>query len=99
MLNRKVITSPSWTTDSLPSSHSCPRSRAYLRQSDVEAEVHDVTLLHYVLLAFQTQLPALARLLLAAGRHKLVERNSLRPDEALLEVPGAAGKQRLCYIP
>lgn len=66
--------------------------------SNVEAEVHHVTLLHHILLALQPQLPALARLLLAAGCHKLVKSNGLRADEPLLKVPGATRQPLLRAI-
>lgn len=68
-------------------------------QSHVEAEVHDIALLHHVLLALQPQLALFARLLLAPGRHKVAVRDRLRADKSLLKVPGMDGHMSHIHRP
>ena len=52
----------------------------------VEAEVHDVAVLYYVVLAFDAEFAGLAHALLAAERYIVVIFNYLGTDKALLEV-------------
>src|ERR1700733_3190055 len=54
--------------------------------SHVKAEVHDVSVAHHVLLAFDPQLPEVAALGLAAEAHVVLPPDDLGLNEALLEV-------------
>src|SRR4051812_13103045 len=54
--------------------------------SDVEAELHDVAVLHDVVLALYAHPAVRAGLRHRAGLDELVERDDLRLDEAALEV-------------
>ena len=67
------------------------------RESNVELEVHDVAVLHHVLLAFLAELAGITAALLAAQRDVILERRRLGLDEAALEVgvDDAGGLRRL----
>src|SRR5690606_23530805 len=67
-----------------PGPHVTPPSGA--RGSDVEEEVHDVAVLHDVLLALHPQLPLGARVGDAARLHQVLVAHHLGADEAALEV-------------
>src|SRR5260370_10770754 len=54
--------------------------------SDGEAEIHDVAVVHHVLLALYAQLPLVACLGLAADCDEVLVVNDFRPDEPALEV-------------
>ena len=57
-----------------------------LRALDVEAEMHDVTVLHDIVLALQAQFSGLFRAMLAVTGDEIVITDHLGTDKALLEI-------------
>src|SRR4051794_21233743 len=63
-----------------------PCDLGFCADSDVEAELHHVAVLHDVVLALHADLAELLGLEHGAGCHEVVEGDDLRLDEAALEV-------------
>ena len=72
----------------------------YISLSDVEAEVHDVAVLHNIILTFDRDLASLAAFGFATEGHIVVELDNLGPDETSLKVAvddaGGLGPSFLC---
>ena len=58
----------------------------YALTLNVKAEMHDITVLHVVILAFQTQFSSLFCAMLAPVANEVVVRDHLGADKALLEI-------------
>src|SRR5690606_30993721 len=63
-----------------------PFLQALRKDSDVETEVHDVAVLHDVVLAFQPPLARVLRALLALVLDEVLVGDDFGADEALLEI-------------